>query len=811
MNINFNSVLNTLAAKAKALALNVTDIELKVLEATNEEPWGPHGKDMQEIARAAEDPEKYNLIMNVISERLQMRDENWRLCYKGLLLMEYMVKHGPWRVVEELARSVSSLERLRDDFEYKDAQGRDHGINVRQRAGELAALVCNTERVRQEREKAARNANKYKGVSSSDVRGGFGGLGSTNYSSSSGGGGGGGGGYGYSGFGGGGFGGGTGGFQGQGFGTTESVHKPNSLHNRTGSGSNHSAGTGPSGRREEGGGFRTAGGGAEEAEDPFEATRKRIERLKAEGALQEPPAAGAPPGLADPASASAKIPKKLSDVKINPAVAATFASISIPSSSSAGNLVKLAPPPSSKPSASSQQQQYNDNNNDNSAGIGSLDLFAEQPSISQTTQGSLQHQGTSATSAGLDPWNAAFGLVESSAGSALGAAAAQDPFADFASAAPAAVAAPAAASSAGFDILLGGGVSSTGSGTTSTGATGGTNSSAPAPPAKQPVRAALPFDAFSELSDPSPAPIAGHMSTGLSARPATPNAVSSPDPFAAIASSSASLAPPLGAVAFRPAPAADVTASDPFSALSASRAAPPAPVMATLSAAKPAPAPAPAPAVCGPLPFDLFASPAATPPVRPPQPAAPAAPASDPFAALAASSTPAPVPMVAFARPAAQPQHVLPAAAAPAPFDPFSSAPAQPPVLSRPAAATPPFGAMAATPPPPAAPAAGSFDDFFGTSSPGQNGHFVAAPKPPGVTTAAATSATGDPFTTSAFTAFARPPPLPQQQPTATVSPAIATAHAVSTIGTQMAMNKSGAAHGAAGHKAHDPFAGLGF
>ena len=48
-----------------------------------------------EIARAAEDPEKYNLIMNVISERLQMRDENWRLCYKALLLLEFLVKHGP--------------------------------------------------------------------------------------------------------------------------------------------------------------------------------------------------------------------------------------------------------------------------------------------------------------------------------------------------------------------------------------------------------------------------------------------------------------------------------------------------------------------------------------------------------------------------------------------------------------------------------------------------------------------------------------------------------------------------------------------
>jgi hypothetical protein len=59
-NINFTQLATQLANKAKALALNVSDIELKVLEATNEEPWGPHATAMREIARAAEDPEKYS-------------------------------------------------------------------------------------------------------------------------------------------------------------------------------------------------------------------------------------------------------------------------------------------------------------------------------------------------------------------------------------------------------------------------------------------------------------------------------------------------------------------------------------------------------------------------------------------------------------------------------------------------------------------------------------------------------------------------------------------------------------------------------
>lgn len=41
-----NNIKN-LADKAKAYVNNVTELEMKVLEATNHEPWGPHGSAMQ--------------------------------------------------------------------------------------------------------------------------------------------------------------------------------------------------------------------------------------------------------------------------------------------------------------------------------------------------------------------------------------------------------------------------------------------------------------------------------------------------------------------------------------------------------------------------------------------------------------------------------------------------------------------------------------------------------------------------------------------------------------------------------------------
>ena len=44
------------------------------------------------------------------------------------------------------------IERLQS-FQYKDAKGKDWGLNVRQRAKELSSLVTDPDRTRQERSK----------------------------------------------------------------------------------------------------------------------------------------------------------------------------------------------------------------------------------------------------------------------------------------------------------------------------------------------------------------------------------------------------------------------------------------------------------------------------------------------------------------------------------------------------------------------------------------------------------------------------------------------------------------------------------
>lgn len=52
-----------------------------------------------EITEDAFDVQKYKEIMGVIARRLQDTGEDWRHVYKALLLLDFMSKNGPYKVV----------------------------------------------------------------------------------------------------------------------------------------------------------------------------------------------------------------------------------------------------------------------------------------------------------------------------------------------------------------------------------------------------------------------------------------------------------------------------------------------------------------------------------------------------------------------------------------------------------------------------------------------------------------------------------------------------------------------------------------
>lgn len=105
------------------------------------------------------------------------------MCYKALLLLEFLIKHGPARIAQDVQSSQGVLERL-TRFQFKDPNGRDHGQNVRHRAAEIRTLIGDPEALRVEREKARANRQKYTGVSADDMRSGVRSFGGGGYGNS---------------------------------------------------------------------------------------------------------------------------------------------------------------------------------------------------------------------------------------------------------------------------------------------------------------------------------------------------------------------------------------------------------------------------------------------------------------------------------------------------------------------------------------------------------------------------------------------------------------------------------------------------
>ena len=89
--------------------------------------------------------------------------DEWRQIYKGLQLLEFLIKNGSERVIDD-ARSHLTLLKMLRQFHFIDANGKDQGVNVRNRAKELAELLSDVERIRAERKKARATRNKYSGV-----------------------------------------------------------------------------------------------------------------------------------------------------------------------------------------------------------------------------------------------------------------------------------------------------------------------------------------------------------------------------------------------------------------------------------------------------------------------------------------------------------------------------------------------------------------------------------------------------------------------------------------------------------------------
>uniref|UniRef100_A0A1A8A7Q4 Clathrin interactor 1a n=2 Tax=Nothobranchius TaxID=28779 RepID=A0A1A8A7Q4_NOTFU len=113
--------------------------------------------------------EQFPEVMNMLWARM-LRDnkKNWRRVYKSLLLLAHLIRNGSERVVTSAREHLYDLRSL-ESYHFVDENGKDQGINVRQKVKELVDFVQDDDRLREERKKAKKNKDKYVGVSSNTM------------------------------------------------------------------------------------------------------------------------------------------------------------------------------------------------------------------------------------------------------------------------------------------------------------------------------------------------------------------------------------------------------------------------------------------------------------------------------------------------------------------------------------------------------------------------------------------------------------------------------------------------------------------
>ena len=79
--------------------------QVKVREATSNDPWGPSSTMMSEIADLTYNVVAFTEIMQMIWKRLNDHGKNWRHVYKALVLLEYLIKTGSEKVLKDLLKA----------------------------------------------------------------------------------------------------------------------------------------------------------------------------------------------------------------------------------------------------------------------------------------------------------------------------------------------------------------------------------------------------------------------------------------------------------------------------------------------------------------------------------------------------------------------------------------------------------------------------------------------------------------------------------------------------------------------------------
>ncbi|KAG0586205.1 hypothetical protein KC19_2G072200 [Ceratodon purpureus] len=154
---------------ARVALVDVSTAELMTEDATNADEWGPTTKQMAEISESSNNSEEYLRIVHVLHKRFALNTQKyWRQIHKSLILLEYLLCHGPEHLMMEFRQDKGRLEEFAR-FVYVDWKGVDRGSAVQRRAKHVLHLLMDEAFYKNERTNAQKISKVISGFGSESL------------------------------------------------------------------------------------------------------------------------------------------------------------------------------------------------------------------------------------------------------------------------------------------------------------------------------------------------------------------------------------------------------------------------------------------------------------------------------------------------------------------------------------------------------------------------------------------------------------------------------------------------------------------
>jgi len=131
--------------------LSYDEIEIKVREATSNEPEGAPLSLMEQISKATYDPNLFNKLFTQLWKRLTDVEQYLHVS-KALSLVNHLLRGGDKRFVEEVRKRSRDIFRLRK-YRYFNTDGQNIAADANQKATEIMELLDDRSKLRKARKK----------------------------------------------------------------------------------------------------------------------------------------------------------------------------------------------------------------------------------------------------------------------------------------------------------------------------------------------------------------------------------------------------------------------------------------------------------------------------------------------------------------------------------------------------------------------------------------------------------------------------------------------------------------------------------